>query len=272
MGIIRANESVQTHDMDDRLRNGLWTAFVTFFARGAQLTDSRSASYPDVEIWLRLLWTEFFGLTVDSMDVNDKRTLDSIRYQYKELPWFKVYDFIELMAEHSKDDEFVKECNRVLERDRSAFRFTGHQLVKITDERDLAAVQRALDDTTTGKLALVRHHLETAVQLFSDRTDPDYRNSIKESVSAVEGVVNLINGGKPGTLGDAVKKLDPRLHPAFEDGVKKLYGWTSDDKSGIRHALMDEPNVGYEEAQFMLVLSSGFVSFLVARAAKAGVL
>lgn len=90
MGIIRANESVQTHDMDDRLRNGLWTAFVTFFARGAQLTDSRSASYPDVEIWLRLLWTEFFGLTVDSMDVNDKRTLDSIRYQYKELPWFKV--------------------------------------------------------------------------------------------------------------------------------------------------------------------------------------
>ena len=50
----------------------------------------------------------------------------------------------------------------------------------------------------------------------------------------------------------------------------KLYGFTS-DKGGIRHALMDEPSLGYSDAKFMLVLCSPFTNFLWARCAESGV-
>jgi hypothetical protein len=36
--------------------------------------------------------------------------------------------------------------------------------------------------------------------MLSDRENPDYRNSIKESISAVEAIVNLINGTDSDTL------------------------------------------------------------------------
>jgi hypothetical protein len=273
IGAHSPSVDVQTDEMDGRLRNGLWTAFVTFFAGGGDLSLRRFGSNPGADHILKLLWTEYFGQRVDAIPATPDRALSEIRGRYLASEWYEAYEFVEFGAEHLKHEGFVKECNRVLERDRSAFRFAGLQLVPVTDARDLAAVQRAMDDTTADKLGPVRHHLETAVRLFSDRESPDYRNSIKESVSAVESLVNLINGGKKADpLGTAVKKLDPKLHPAFEDGLKKLYGWSSDQKTGIRHALMDEPNVGFEEAQFMLVLASGFVSFLVARAAKDGVI
>lgn len=270
MGVRARDETVQIDDIDDRLANGLWTAFLVFFARSGNMPNSPLSRFTDFEPWAKLLWTEFFGQALDSVPGTGRLALGAIRKRWQDLDWNEAYEFVEFLAERSENDKFVKECNRVLERDRSAYRFAGYHLVRIADERDLAAVQRALDDTLAGNLGPMHHQLDTAVQLFGDRTDPDYRNSIKESISAVEGVVNLING-KPGTLGTAIKKVDPRLHPALEEALQKLYGWTSDG-DGIRHALMDEPDVGFEEAQFMLVLCSGFVSFLVAKAAKAGLL
>jgi hypothetical protein len=49
-----------------------------------------------------------------------------------------------------------------------------------------------------------------------------------------------------------------------------MYGYTS-DAQGIRHALMDEPNLSFEDAKFMLVSCSAFVNYLIAKAAKAGI-
>ena len=40
-----------------------------------------------------------------------------------------------------------------------------------------------------------------------DRKAPDYRNSIKESISAVEGMCQAINNDANATLGQAIKRL-----------------------------------------------------------------
>ena len=107
---------------------------------------------------------------------------------------------------------------------------------------------------------------------MANRKSPDYRNSIKEAISAVEAICNLITGEKRATLGQALKRIEEKvsLHPALKNAFSNLYGYTS-DAEGIRHALLDEPNLGFEEAKFMLVSCSAFINYLISKASKAGI-
>ncbi|MGA7626075.1 MAG: hypothetical protein WB630_17250 [Candidatus Acidiferrales bacterium] len=111
--------------------------------------------------------------------------------------------------------------------------------------------------------------LEAAIGLLSKKTNPDYRNSIKESISAVEALCGAVTAKPHSTLGQALKVVDPSLHPALVLAFEKLYGYTS-DADGIRHALMDEGNLQQEDAVFMLVACSGFVSYVTAKYARKG--
>ncbi len=81
-------------------------------------------------------------------------------------------------------------CNRVLERELSAYRFVGSQLADITSEEKLKSIESAIDVTTKYSGAQVR----TAIGFLSDRKSPDYRNSVKESICAIESLcVSLSN-------------------------------------------------------------------------------
>jgi len=97
---------------------------------------------------------------------------------------------------------------------------------------------------------------------LSDRKSPDYRNSIKESISAVESLVQK-TVGKKGTLGQLIEKIEEHfeLHKALKKSFRELYGYTS-DKDGIRHAMLDEPNLDFEDAKFMLVTCSAFINYV----------
>ena len=61
------------------------------------------------------------------------------------------------------------------------------------------------------------------------------------------------------------------IHGALKSAFNKLYGYTSDE-SGIRHAILDDPNIGFDEAKFMVVSCSAFVNFLISKAEKAALL
>jgi hypothetical protein len=60
------------------------------------------------------------------------------------------------------------------------------------------------------------------------------------------------------------------MHGAFKSALSGLYGYTSDE-NGIRHAMLDEPNLTAAEATFMLVACSAFTNYLVAKAAQADI-
>jgi len=146
-------------------------------------------------------------------------------------------------------------------------------VVQFLAGRSIAEVESALK-ASTGPLTTVREHLQTALDMLSDRDNPDYRNSIKESVSALEALVNAILGERD-SLGKNLKKLDEKLkmglHKSLIDGLNKIYGYTS-DASGIRHALADETtSPDREDARFMLISVSAFVNLLLVKADKANV-
>lgn len=93
--------------------------------------------------------------------------------------------------------------------------------------------------------------------MLSDRKVPNYRNSVKESISAVEAACRLVSGNMSATLAEALQKIE-NLHPALAKAFKQLYGYTSAAK-GVRHSLIDEPTITYADAKFMLVTCSAFV-------------
>ncbi len=90
----------------------------------------------------------------------------------------------------------------------------------------------------------------------------------------MEAICNRILSSSKATLGQALSELDEQklvtVHPALREAFKKLYGYTS-DAGGIRHALLDESNLDFEDAKFMLVSCSAFVNYLRAKAIKAGI-
>ena len=57
----------------------------------------------------------------------------------------------------------------------------------------------------------------------------------------------------------------------MKEAFIKLYHYTS-GADGIRHAigLLEEPNLSFEDAKFMLVSCSTFINYLISKASKAG--
>ena len=67
-------------------------------------------------------------------------------------------------------------------------------------------------------------------------------------------------------MGEALKVLNQKgvKIPTFlKSGIDKLYIYTNDKRTGIRHAMMDDSELPtFEEAKFMLVLCSAFVNYI----------
>lgn len=76
----------------------------------------------------------------------------------------------------------------------------------------------------------------------------------------------LITGQQKSDLNAALRELERRvgLHGALKSAFNSLYGFTS-DSNGIRHALLDETNLTFDDAKFMLVTCSAFVNYLKVR-------
>ena len=113
-------------------------------------------------------------------------------------------------------------------------------------------------------------HLQSALDLFSDRESPDYRNSIKEFISAIETICKLITNTEKASLSQAIKVITNKieLHSDLQEAFYKLYGYTS-GAEGIRHSLTEKPDLDFEDAKFMLVTCSAFVNYLKVKAVKA---
>jgi hypothetical protein len=272
-GLKSVKSILQVDSMDEDLRNGLWNALEVFYWGKASRLAYRVSDLRGLDLLLHFIWRDFFKKPVDEIPELWLRARTILRNWFFDSPWNEVYDFIEFLANNSFDEfeptKFMGFCNTTLEREMSAYRFVDGVIVQLTSDQEIAEIERAINSPTP--LKPVSIHLRTALELLADKSNPDYRNSIKESVSAVESMCNLITGSKD-SLGDALKKVEGKMaiHPALKKGFSNLYGYTS-DASGIRHALLEEPNLDFEDSKYMLISCSAFINYLAAKAAKAGI-
>ena len=133
---------------------------------------------------------------------------------------------------------------------------------EITSKEEVSTIESAMQKSSSN----IKMHLSNALELYSQRPQGDYRNSIKESISAVEAYCREITGEN--TLGQALNNLNRNgviLPSTLKSAFDKLYAYTNQPDTGIRHALMDDegsytPSI--EEALFMLISCSAFINYL----------
>lgn len=159
--------------------------------------------------------------------------------------------------------------NQLFEQEYVGYRFVNGRIVAISDTTEIDAIEEACCNPIEG----CRTQLQKALDFLADRENKDYKNSIKESISAVESICQVIVNNEKVTLGEALKQLESKglsIHPSLKQAFLKLYGYTS-DQGGIRHAEgMFESDVTFEEAKFMLVSCSAFINYLISEMGKGG--
>lgn len=142
------------------------------------------------------------------------------------------------------------------------YRFIDGIATRITSEEEVKTIDEALNS----KYDACSKCIDKAINYLYDRENPDYENSVKESISAIEAICNIINETTNKTLGDALKAIEKSgkvtIHPAMKNAFNSLYGYTS-DKSGIRHNSGIDEKTTYEEAKYMLVTCSAFLNYLI---------
>ena len=270
-GLKPLRDVVQINSIDDPLRNGLWSLLKLHCWDRVRGTSGMYSGFflsenEEHQILCRRIWYSYFKSPLDELSNDWTNVVKILRNYFFSCEWNEVYDFVEFVSKNFElnsyhenfQESFNDSCNLLFEREMSAYRFVGGVITRIADEQQIDEIETALSST----LGPVGAHLKRSLEMLSDRDNRDYRNSIKESISAVESYVKLSLGEENGTLGDLLKRLkgESGLHPALSSAFSNLYGYTSDE-GGIRHAMTESDSTSFEDAKFMIVVCSAFINF-----------
>lgn len=226
--------------------------------------------YPhDYAYTIRGVWQYFLNNRLDQLDVHLYRHPNPIVdfISSDDRRWYEKMDLIEftnaIFRREIGDDinEYNDFLNREFQRHNFAYRLIADNIVEIITEEEIDSITEAVNN----EFNEVRIHIESALNSISAANPaPDYRNSIKESISAVECFCRLVT--KKNTLGEALNALEQNgisIQPQLKDGLIKIYAYTNNKATGIRHALIEGDYCPtYDEAIFMLVSCSAFVNYL----------
>lgn len=260
-GFKPVSEIIQVDNISKELRNSLWNVLSESFLLNYSNMKYSLYNGESIGEFIRYLWKDYFKSPIDDLSsVSLSFDVPKIRSYFQKCEWYEVYDFLEFTLNYFKSRILVDKINDVLTRELSGFRFIGGVFTDITTGQEVEMLEEATNDQN---FPAVSTHLKCALVLMSNRKNPDYRNSIKESISAVESLAKIITNMPKATLGDALKTLERsnRIHSALKDSFLKLYGYTSDEE-GIRHAMLDEPNLTVNDAKFFLLSCTSFTNYL----------
>lgn len=253
MGFVKPPEFMQLDGMTEELSNLLCNFCCRILSRGGH--------FPEIENLLNdRLKRRNGSFRIIGRSLMDDMFFDDQLFarSFFGLEFHQKYSVVETIVRTCGHDGYHDELNLVLERENSGYRLNADcLLVPIANQQELDEVNEAQQSNVD----MVAFHMNKAVACFADREKPDYDNSIKEAVFALEALAQKITGEK-GTLGALIKKLD--LHPSLRDAVSKLYGYTSD--GGIRHAKKEgDPEADFHTAKFVIVTASALINFITAK-------
>lgn len=267
MGFV-PEKIIQSQNIDIDLKNSLWNVLTACYFSHYKKSISAHSSYlngSNFQQFAIALYSEFYKAPVDTLPAYWSDFLAAIRKSFFQLEWHRIYSFLEFIAGNQPFDMgalFNKLCNTALEKENSAYRFVSGKITEVTSPEEIEEIESAI--ISSSKYGGVKTHIETSLTFLTDRQNPDYRNSIKESISAVESLAKKLVGDDKATLGQALKILETKhnLHGSLKSAFLTLYGYTS-DASGIRHALLDNTTPTKADARFMLICCSAFINFVI---------
>ncbi len=279
MGFEPLEMPLQIDSINNSLKTRLWNVFQECFI---SRIPSMSTGSIAPRAFYRKVWDDFFNMDLDRLTPNHE--YGAVSKQIKEYffsingAWYKPYQIMEYcVAQYPFNSnllELHEKVNKVMEQEFGAFRMIMGKFAPITNSHEIQEIAEALN--ASSKFTMLEPcniHLSASLSKLSDKSKPDYRNSIKESISAIEALVKIITNQPKATLGTALEKVkdSANVHSALIEGFKKLYGYTS-DAHGIRHGLIDQDTCDFDDAKYMLVSISAFINYLISKSQKSGLL
>jgi len=273
-----ATKSIQLEAIDEDLFNGLWNMVKIFVLDRIPKYSQYGSKATEFDHFSNILWHKFYKLPIDTIPEYDFQTEKFIRDRFFKGQWYDIYDFIEFLASLEfpsvNTHDFIEAVNNLLEREFSAYRFIDGKIAPISNKIEVEEIQQSLDQVNYfTSLSGANIHLTNALDKLSDRKNPDYRNSIKESISAIETTCRVLTGES--TLGKALNSLESKgikIDDQLKSGFDKIYAFTNNKQSGIRHAIIEEhKNPDFDDAKYMLVVCSSFINYLVGKCKTLGI-
>lgn len=194
-------KTVQVDEIDRSLRNRLYNMVHRF-------SESSPMIHEELEYVVDRL-----GYQVESTTNRNWYIINTVlEGEDSSIPWYMPYEVIELFFEakrlHCKECEYrsdnsceycgytewfrnvTTDINIMLEQEKSGYRLLNDKFVNIISDEELQEINKIIDSPYQA----VKIHINKALTLYSDRKKPDYENSIKESISAVESLCCIITG------------------------------------------------------------------------------
>ena len=278
------DNEIQIYNFDERTRNKIANLIKRWYAVVKQKDYSK--------IFLKALINDVFGEYVsygleDRITYHDDKIFEEFIYDtiieedYASV--LTLVEYITVFFNNTKNHylktncspwhytkefpDFIDELNDLFKEEFVGYRMIEDQITPISDDIEVSEIKQGLNIQYDG----CKSHIKKALALLSNREKPDYKNSIKESISAVESICKIITKDSKATLGKAVNQLEKNglnIHPSLISAFSKLYGYTSDE-GGIRHAEgLFESKVSFGEAKYMLVSCCAFVNYLLEEYSK----
>lgn len=271
-GITPETKEIQIDCIDEELRNRLWNIIEAFVVNPIENDYKRHYSNTK-SVFFDNVWHHFYKKPLHTQPTYP---FIEIRNNYFQSDWYEVYDFLEFLLNTSVNfidyPQFIDTLNSILESEFSGFRIIDGLVTPITNKLEVNEIKEAKSVSSNyPQLPGVDKHISLAIEKLSDRNNPDYRNSIKESISAVESACRILTDES--TLGKALSKLESKgvvINTELKKGFEKIYNYTNSKESGIRHSIIDnnhrEPS--FDDAKYMLVSCSAFINYILSKTKK----
>lgn len=182
------------------------------------------------------------------------------------LKWNEFYDVCEALWEIISGqvrDDFSNGLNDLFARHYIGYQLRDGEIERVGARAQDAAIAEARGILRDPDLSGPDEQFQKAVGFFNLRPEPDTENCVKEAVSAVEGVAQILLNDRKLTLSKALSRLqnEQDVHPTLISLLEKLYAYRSNAK-GVGHARTGDKEVRIEDAEFALAVSASAIVYL----------
>lgn len=272
-------KTLQVTELDTRTRTRIINCFrlVYFNSIGSRIGAIKNFD-EKIVVFLMKLTDEYFGdYVLNSFSPSEwylhwMSLKERIESHILEGEWYRVYDLIEFFLReypYEKNNTFLTYClNKVFQEENVGYSIIANQVVPIFDNGEVKEIEDALVKASSWQG--VYDDLISAMKHLSDRKHPDYKDSIANSIRAVEGVAKLITH-QTGTLGELMPKVQEilGLDKNFAKAIGQLWRYAN---NVARHADPEAERIPeFEEAKFVFVTASAIVNYLISKAQKNGI-
>jgi len=274
--IAKENNITQYTDFDERTRINLCNVIPEALEDIGRHYEgwSKGGNYDNfIQVIIKKIYKEVYVMQTNAAI---RYSLGQLLENYifktiKEDTYNKILDLIEYIARTSASlqyniTSYTKRINIVFEYDFVGYRFVDDRIVAITDENEIKEIEEAISSSDEK----IKVHFRKALSYLADRDKKDYSNSIKESISAVEGMCQILVD-KQETFGKTLQQLEKvgiKIDKTLQKAFQLIYGYTS-SAGNIRHANAFSDEIpDFADAKYMLVTCSAFVNYLKAKKAQ----